>query len=114
MGGGVIDSYELDIDNGAGGSFTEVVGFTTIYTLNSVIITTNIASGLHYNFRYRVHNAQGWGNYSQNGTILAATVPYAPSMPNTLVIGTNLNLNWMSPSNTGGIAVPILNYLVEI
>lgn len=103
MGGGVIDSYELDIDNGAGGSFTEVVGFTT-----------NIASGLHYNFRYRVHNAQGWGNYSQNGTILAATVPYAPSMPNTLVIGTNLNLNWMSPSNTGGIAVPILNYLVEI
>lgn len=31
-GGATIDSYELQIDDGMGGVFTEVVGFTTYYT----------------------------------------------------------------------------------
>jgi hypothetical protein len=36
--------------NSAGGAFAEVVGFTTPFTLNSILITTNIASGTKYNF----------------------------------------------------------------
>lgn len=77
-GGGYIDSYELNIDDGNGGSFVEVVGFTTFYTLNSILVTSGISSGQTYRLRYRAHNAQGWGPYSPIGTILAATIPSAP------------------------------------
>ena len=38
------------MNDGAAGAFAEVVGFTTPFTLNSILITTNIASGSKYNF----------------------------------------------------------------
>lgn len=56
-GGGYIDSYNLEIDDGMGGNFVEVVGFTTPYTQNSVLVTSGIQSGNNYRLRYRVHNA---------------------------------------------------------
>lgn len=82
-GGGYIDSYELDIDDGMGGNFVEVVGFTTYYTLNSILVTSGINSGFTYRLRYRAHNAQGWGQYSPIGQVLAATIPGATSAPTT-------------------------------
>lgn len=47
-------------------------------------------------------------------TILAATVPWAPSEPSTTVESTNLKINWLVPTNTGGVGVPILDFKVEI
>ena len=46
--------------------------------------------------------------------ILAATVPWAPSEPSTTVDGTNLKIQWLVPTNTGGVGVPILDFKVEI
>ena len=66
-GGGYIDSYELDIDDGNGGNFVEVVGFTTPYTVNSILVTSGIQSGKTYRLRYRAHNSQGWSEYSPVG-----------------------------------------------
>lgn len=56
-GGGYIDSYNVEIDDGMGGNFVEVVGFTSLYSLNSVLVTGGIQSGNTYRLRYRVHNS---------------------------------------------------------
>jgi len=76
-GGSTIDSYELQIDDGASGTFLEVVGFTTYYTLNSILVSSNINSGLTYRLRYRAHNVQGWSDFSPEASIIAATIPGA-------------------------------------
>ena len=66
------------MDDGAGGDFNEVVGFTELNTLNSILITSNVGSGKTYRFRYRAKNIHGWGDYSEVSYILAATVPSSP------------------------------------
>jgi hypothetical protein len=84
-GGAAIDSYELNIDDGAGGNFVEVVGLTSPYTLNSYIINTGLQSGLPYRCRYRAHNIFGWSDYSPIGSnIVMYGTPEAPT--NTLVV----------------------------
>ena len=67
-GGSSITSYELMIDDGSG--FREVVGFTapnTPYTLNQVLISSSVQSGLSYQVKYRAQNIYGWGDYSPIG-----------------------------------------------
>jgi hypothetical protein len=66
------------MDDGQGGNFVEKVGYTTPYTLNSILITSNIASGRTYKFKYRAQNIHGWGEFSDEAEILAATIPSAP------------------------------------
>lgn len=78
-GGSEIISYELQTDDGLGGDFEEVVGRSSVYTLNSRVITSNIDSGRTYRFRYRAKNIHGWGEFSPIEYILAATVPSAPT-----------------------------------
>lgn len=53
-GGTVITSYELQMDDGQGGTFVEMVGYTTAYSLNSFLITATIVSGRNYALQYRV------------------------------------------------------------
>ena len=77
-GGTPIVSYELQMDDGLGGDLAELVGFTENYTLNSLLITSNIGSGRTYRFQYRAKNIHGWGPFSPVANILAATVPSAP------------------------------------
>lgn len=52
------------MDDGLGGSFVEVVGFTDPYSLNSFLITANIVSGRNYAFKYRAFNVHGWSDFS--------------------------------------------------
>ena len=63
-GGTEIVSYELQMNDGDDEIYTEVVGYTIPFTLNSVLITSSVTSGKRYNFRYRAQNVQGWGNFS--------------------------------------------------
>lgn len=37
--------------------------------------TTGVTSGNTYKFRYRAENLYGWGDYSAELTLIAATVP---------------------------------------
>jgi hypothetical protein len=113
-GGTSIDSYELQIDDGQGGNFLEVVGYTTKYTLNSILISSNINSGLTYRLRYRAHNVHGWSDFSPEVEILAATIPGSPSEPQTQISGTDVIFSWAAPTNTGGDLVQITNYIVEM
>lgn len=56
-------SYELQIDDGLGGLFTSVAGYThstmeTEYTLGSLVTSRT------YRLRYRVLNYVGWSTFS--------------------------------------------------
>ena len=105
------------MDDGAGGTFVEVVGFTEKYTLNSLLITSNIDSGSTYRLKYRAKNIHGWGGFSEVTYILAATVPSAPvGEPQTQVLAdeTDVTIIWQAPSNFGGENVAITFYKVEI
>lgn len=113
-GGTNIDSYELQIDDGNGGFFIEVVGFTSFYTLNSFLISSNINSGLTYRLQYRAHNVHGWSGFSPIAEILAATIPGATDEPQTAIVGTDVVLSWNEPTNTGGDNIAITSYSVEI
>jgi len=79
-GGSPIISYALFIDDGNGGDFREVDGDTkSFYTLNSIIIQSGIASGASYRLKYKLRNIYGFSQFSPIATIIAMTVPGAPT-----------------------------------
>jgi len=113
-GGSAITSYELQMDDGAGGAFVEVVGFSSPYTLNSHLITAGIVSGNTYRVQYRAKNIHGWGPFSSETSILAATTPSAPGTPTTTIEYDLVKVAWAAPSSTGGTGVALTAYRVEI
>ena len=73
-------SYELQIDNGHGGTYRSVGGLTeesmqTQYTIGA------LETGLTYRVRYRTKNYVGWSAYSPVLYALVATVPSPPASP---------------------------------
>jgi hypothetical protein len=118
-GGSTILSYSLEADDGQGGEFVAAVGGSPEteagrYTLNSHSLTTAIISGAIYRVRYRAYNVHGWGPYSPIGEIRAATPPAAPLAPTLSEDGTSMKISWSAPTDTGGTAVAINAYKVEV
>lgn len=116
-GGSPILSYQLELDDGQGGAFLPVVGSDPTnnpYTLNSKIVTTAIFSGRSYRVRYKAYNVHGWGGYSPEATIIAATVPGAPAEPSLTVNGVNVRITWADPTDTGGASITITAFRIEI
>lgn len=58
----------------SGGSFSEVVGYTTDYTLLSKTISP-VFAGTVYQFKYAAKNDIGWGEFSEVVSIKAASKP---------------------------------------
>jgi len=105
------------MDDGLGGTFVEVVGFTTPYTLNSFLITSTINSGRNYSVRYRVANVHGWSDFSPVTLIRAATVPSIPvGEPETSIpsVETNVHITWTAPTSTGGSGIVISAYIIQV
>jgi hypothetical protein len=65
-GGSPILSYELQIDNGIGGSFTSLIGGENQeFSLETTFtVVENITSGNIYRFRFRSLNVNGWSLFS--------------------------------------------------
>lgn len=61
-----------------------------------------------------MHNAHGWSDYSPIGYILASDLPGVTSEPQSTINGTNVQLSWSAPVNTGGANVQIVSYKVEL
>ena len=77
-GGSGIVSYELQMDDGLGGDFQSIIGFDSDSLLTTYTINTGIVKGRDYRFRYRAKNLIGWGSFSPEREVLAATVPQPP------------------------------------
>lgn len=74
-GGVIIDAYQVQMDDGLQGSF-----FTYYEGVERDLMVGEgfVKSGRTYRFRYRVLNAKGWSDYSEQTRILAADVPSKP------------------------------------
>jgi hypothetical protein len=69
-------SYNLEWDAGSGGlTWTELVGESTDYLLDYYTVSAGVSPGGLYQFRVRARNGLGWGSYSSETTVKAATVP---------------------------------------
>jgi hypothetical protein len=69
-------SYHLAWDSGsAGTTWTELVGASTDYLLETYTVSAGVQAGASYRFKVRARNSLGWGSYSAETTVKAATVP---------------------------------------
>jgi hypothetical protein len=81
-GGAPIISYELVMDDGMSGSFTTIVGLNANSLLTEFTIqNSEIVKGQRHRLKYRAKNVVGWGPYSDDSYVLAATVPDSAERP---------------------------------
>lgn len=80
-GNSAIISYQLDIDDGNGGSFSPVGGYDPLSLLTTYSISQGIVRGRTYRLRYRTLNGVGYSDYSPLLYATAANVPGAPKSP---------------------------------
>lgn len=98
-------SYELQIDDGEGGSFISLGGFN-ISTMQTEYQISNLTAGLVYRLRYRVLNFVGWSTFSPTLYALVATVPSAPASPSLLsATATSITLELAESLKNGGSKV---------
>lgn len=67
------------MDDGLGGGF-EPISLDLVVVLKTTVtsLTHGVQKGLTYRFKYRAQNVNGFGEYSDETGILAATVPEPP------------------------------------
>jgi len=80
-GGSPIISYELQMDDGLAGAFKSLIGFDTNSMLTTFTVSAGVVRGRQHRFRYRAKNHIGWGPFSEDTAVLAATVPVPPQKP---------------------------------
>lgn len=114
-GGSPIITYSLFIDDGNGGSFSEVCGDTiSNYTQNSIIISSGIQSGFTYRVKYMVGNIYGFSPFSPISTITAMTIPGAPTSVVVANDQADVQITWQSPAFTGGNSIALTSYIVQV
>jgi len=78
-GGSAILSYSLEWDSGfTGTGFTALTGAASD-NLELARVVAGLSAGAAYEFRYRVRNVYGWGDYSPVLAAIAATPPATPA-----------------------------------
>lgn len=65
---------------------------------------SDLTPGATYRFKVAAHNAIGYGSYSAEFVIIAATNPDQPTPPVTSFDGENVVITWQAPFN-GGSAI---------
>jgi len=90
--GSVIISFNIEIDDGLGGSFVELQGMTVNSLLMSATKSVGITSGRYYRARYRAKNEVGFGPYSEVSYILAANMPQQPTTIEAIIIDDHITI----------------------
>ena len=111
-GGSDITSYNLQFDQGtSGATWQSLIGYPTESTALTYTYSSSVEAGKTYNFILRAKNIQGWGPYSDQEGITAATVPDDISTAvTTSLSGSKVVFTWDVPFNGG---LPITSYTVE-
>ena len=95
-----ITSYELQSDNGKGGSFFTIGGGDSSPTLSTnFLIKSGIQRGVAYRFRYRSRNIVGWSSIS---SLSASTIPSPPGISYISSNDTQIVLGFTSSTDNGG------------
>jgi hypothetical protein len=79
--------------------------------LTSFLVTTGVTAGETYLIRARAHNSHGWGAYSQEAALVAASTPEAPATAVTTIENIYVKISWVAPSSN---SAEIDGYEVQI
>lgn len=91
------------MDDGIGGDFVEIGGFTQNSLVTSYTVKEGIERGRTYAFRYRTLNGAGWSDYSPILYAIAATVPAQPPAPTFVsATGSSISLHFYESPDNGG------------
>lgn len=101
--GAVIETYEIEIDDGLGNQFIPIQGHDQDSLLLSVQYSTNVVSSRHYRVRYRARNEIGFGPYSDVAYILTAVKPSQPDQLDVTIVDDNVIVSWLMPYNGGAM-----------
>lgn len=94
------------MDDGNGGAYVSKVGSISPYLMPTYTVSSGLTKGSTYRFRYRAKNCQGWGPFSSDLYVTAASVPSAPPAPSvSSVSSTAIALHLYPTINNGGSAV---------
>ncbi|CEL98343.1 unnamed protein product [Vitrella brassicaformis CCMP3155] len=113
LGGmGAITNFDLQMDDGLGGSFSSVyTGAGVVDGSGYSHQETGLTLGLSYRFHIRAETAAGYGSFS---SIVSGQVCSAPSAPQSLAVVSQstalMTVSWSAPSDNGGCTVT--GYLV--
>lgn len=108
-GGSSVTSFEIQMATGCSGPFVSLVGYTSNYNAQTYTHTDGVIKGTTYRFRYRAKNVHGFGDFSPELEVLAATVPSSPPRPTlTSVSSTSISLSFSATTDNGGS--PIISY----
>jgi hypothetical protein len=103
----------LQYDDASGGAiWTDLLGYLDDETDLSFGVVDSIDVGEAYLFRYRARNTHGWGEFSDNLEVIAAS---SPAVPNTVVTsneGTDIKIVWNDDAYNGGS--PLLYFRILI
>jgi hypothetical protein len=58
------------MDDGLGGDFVSLTGFSPLSMIQHFTVTDYIVKGRDHRFRYRVQNAVGWGEFSEESYVI--------------------------------------------
>ena len=105
-GGSEVVSFEIQWAQGKAGSFVSLVGSSTPFTASTFTQSTDVVKGTTYRFRYRAKNVHGFGAFSPELEVIAATVPQAPSRPELISVTSSLiKLKFKATEDNGGLPV---------
>lgn len=111
-GGSPILSYSLEWNQGSGTVFTDLVGLSSDSLVLQFTQSVSGSPGDIYTFRYRVRNVIGWSGYSPTADIVAASAPTSPVSVSVALIGTNVQVSWMTPTSTNGDSIIAYKVLI--
>lgn len=114
-GGSPVLGYALYGDGASNqATWTELAGYSALYTGTSFTMTEAVTAGATYHFKVMAKNKWGWGSFSPVASIFAAKTPAAMGAVTTSIDGATggVTLAWSAPSSNGGSAITA--YLIEI
>ena len=97
INGAPILSYEIQIDDGIGGTFVKLQDTLSLIGLKN----TGIYAGRTYKLKYRARNAIGYGPFSNVLFVLAARKPDTPIPPVVSIVQKNARIRFSLPYNGG-------------
>jgi hypothetical protein len=112
-GGSNILSLHLQWDKGtAGETWITLIGESPYSTSSTYTYSSGeIVEGRTYKFRYRALNILGWGDYSEQGNILAAGEPTQMNAVSVTQEDTYVKIAW-SPSTMNGSPLEAYRILI--
>ena len=105
-----VNGYKIEISSHCSGSFGVLVANTT--TTSTTYSNTGLVEGICYAYKVSAINPVDIGNPSNTAYATTWTDPNSPtSLTANAISSSQINLSWITPTNTGG--TPVTGYMIQ-